>query len=109
LLALAEKDAQRIGREKMAWSTPLGTLIRACIAMRRGDPQAAARMFEQAARGFEAADMLLHAAATRRRLGTLIGGDAGTTMVIAADAWMAAQRIQSPERMTAMLAPGPTA
>jgi hypothetical protein len=109
LLALAEKDAQRIAREKMAWSTPLGALIRACIAIRRGDQQAAERLFEQAARGFEAADMLLHAAATRRRLGTLLGGDAGTKMVIAADAWMAAQKIQSPERMTAMLAPGLTA
>jgi eukaryotic-like serine/threonine-protein kinase len=106
LFAVAEKDAQRIAGEKMPWSRPLGKLIRACIAARRGDTDAAAALFEQTAREFEAADMLLHAHATRRRLGTMVKGDAGRTMVVAADAWMTAQKIQSPERMTAMLAPG---
>jgi serine/threonine protein kinase len=105
LFGLAEKDAQRIAREKMAWSAPLGLLIRACIAARRGDQHAAVRLFEETARGFDAADMLLHAAATRRRLGTLLSGDQGTSLIAAADAWMTDQKIQNPERMTAMLAP----
>jgi serine/threonine protein kinase len=106
LLGLAEQDARRIAREKMAWSTPLAGLIRACVAARRGDQETAGKLFDQAARGFDAADLLLHAAATRRRHGELIGGDPGKRMVEAADAWMMGQQIKSPERMTAMLAPG---
>ena len=106
LLDLAEKDARRIVGEKLAWSTPLAILIRACVAARRGDHETAAKHFDHAARGFDAAQLLLHAAATRRRLGPLVGGDRGRGMVEAADAWMMEQKIKSPERMTAMLAPG---
>jgi hypothetical protein len=42
----------------------------------------------------------------RRRRGEWIGGDEGRSVIGAADAWMAAQGIRSPARMTAMLAPG---
>lgn len=73
---------------------------------RAGDRDRAIHMFEHAARGFEEADMLLHAAAARRRHGTLLGSAHGASMVAAAGAWMATQAIKSPERMTAMLAPG---
>jgi len=106
LLAVAEKDARRIMREKMAWSRPLAGLIRACIAARRGDTTTAAELFEQTARELDAVDLRLHAAAARRRRGELVGGERGTTLVADADAWMASQKIRSPERMTAMLAPG---
>ncbi|MBA3393341.1 MAG: AAA family ATPase [Deltaproteobacteria bacterium] len=106
LLRLAEQDARRIVREKMAWSTPLAGLIRACIAARRGNSEIATKLFEQAAREFDAVDLLLHAAAARRRLGALVGGERGSTLIAAADGWMAGQQITSPERMTAMLAPG---
>jgi len=105
VLRLAERDARRILAEKMAWSHPLAILIRACVAARRGDPESAVELFEQAARGFEAADLLLHAAAARRRLGQLIGGDAGRALVDAADAWMSEEKIKNPARMTTMLAP----
>jgi hypothetical protein len=105
LLALAEADAQRIAREKMQWSTPLADLIKALLAAQRGHRDSAFRLFEQAAAGFDGARMLLHAAATRRRLGTLLGSDQGAKLVTAADEWMATQAIKNPERMTAMLAP----
>jgi hypothetical protein len=50
--------------------------------------------------------MGLYAAAARRCLGLMVGGDEGRDLVAVADAWMAAQTIRNPERMTAMLAPG---
>jgi hypothetical protein len=50
--------------------------------------------------------MRLYAAAARRRLGRLIGGDAGKALLVEADTWMASQGIKNPARMTAMLAPG---
>ena len=55
---------------------------------------------------FEAVDMGLFAAAARRRLGTLLGGDAGRALIAQADAWMAAQEVRNPARMAAGLAPG---
>ena len=106
LLGLAEKDARRIAGEKLAWSNPLAVLIRACVAARRGDQETARTLFDQGARGFDAVDLRLHAAVTRRRLGKLIGGDQGKAMVDAADAWMMEQQIKNAERMSAMLAPG---
>jgi hypothetical protein len=106
LLHLADKDARRIAGEKMAWSHPLAVLIRACVAAGRGDHAIAGELFAQAARGFDDADLLLHAAATRRRLGELLGGAKGAALVEEADAWMTGQKIKSPPRMTAMLAPG---
>ncbi len=99
---VADKDARRILGEKFAWSRPLAIQIRACVAARRGDRAAAAALFDEAARGFANADMLLHAAAARRRRGELTGTPA---LIDAADAWMATQKIRNPARMTAMLAP----
>jgi hypothetical protein len=50
--------------------------------------------------------MRLNAAAARRRLGILIGGDRGRALATEADACMASEQIRNPCRMTAMLAPG---
>ena len=45
----------------------------------------------------------LYEAAMSRRLGVWTGGAEGRAQVAAADAWMTAQGIAEPERMTAML------
>jgi len=50
--------------------------------------------------------MALYAAAARRRLGTLLGGDAGLALREAADRWMASEKIRAPARFTAIFAPG---
>ena len=50
--------------------------------------------------------MPLYAAVARRRLGALLGGDAGRDLVAQADSWMAGQGIVNPSRMTALFAPG---
>ncbi len=63
-------------------------------------------LLERAEAGFEAADMALHAACARRRLGQVIGGDEGRTLIAAANEWMRGQEIKNPERMAAMIAPG---
>jgi hypothetical protein len=106
LLASAESDAARIAKEKMPWSDPLASLLRAAVASARGEREGAAERLREAARGFDAAGMQLYAAASRRRLGGMIGGDEGRAMASEAEAWMQRQRIASPERMTGMLAPG---
>ena len=62
-------------------------------------------LFEAAAEGFDRHGMAMHAAAARRRLGMLLGGDAGDALVAAADAQMTAQGVVDPVRFTAMFAP----
>ena len=103
LLATVEKSAAGIRGNKRPWSDPLAALLEAGVANVRGDAGACRQRLSAAIEGFEAADMALYAAAARRRLGETTGK---TRLVDAADAWMKAQRIVNPSRMTAVLAPG---
>jgi eukaryotic-like serine/threonine-protein kinase len=105
-LARVEADVRRIRKEKMAWGEPVADLALAGVAALRGDLAAAAGRCAAAARAFDAADMALHAAVARRRQGLLVGGDEGGALIVAAEAWMRGQKISSPARWTAMLAPG---
>jgi hypothetical protein len=50
--------------------------------------------------------MHLHAAASRRRLGELLGAAPGQALVTEADQWMREQTIRDPARMTSVYAPG---
>jgi len=106
LLKTATRLARRIEKEKMLWSTPFVSLIRAGVANIRGDADKSAALLGTALEGLEIVDMGLYAAAARRRLGQTLGGDRGQAMIGEADAWMQKQTIKNPERLTQMLAPG---
>jgi hypothetical protein len=103
----AEEHARTIEREKTRWGDPLALLLRASAAASRGETEQAVVWLGSAESGLQAAEMALHAAVARRRRGELLGGETGRALVDSADAWMAGQSIRNPERMTAMLAPGP--
>jgi serine/threonine protein kinase/tetratricopeptide (TPR) repeat protein len=104
-VSAAERDAKQIEREEMPWSDPLAKLIRAGVASLRGEGEAAAAWLARAIPELEAADMALYAAAVRRRLGEMIGGEQGTALAAQADTWMTGQKIVNPDRMTRMLIP----
>jgi hypothetical protein len=104
-LRSAAADARRLSRERAPWAQALGRLVEAGVARGKGDTAGAARLLEGAAARLDAVAMRLYAAAARRRLGQLRGA-AGTGLVGEAEAWMRGQRIASPARMTALLAPG---
>jgi eukaryotic-like serine/threonine-protein kinase len=106
LLAEAERSARRIAREHMRWGSPLAKLVRAGAAAQSGDGDAARAALADAAGGFDAADMALHAAVARRCEGRLRGGAAGAADVARADAWLASAGVKNPERMVSLLAPG---
>jgi serine/threonine protein kinase/KaiC/GvpD/RAD55 family RecA-like ATPase len=106
LLRVAEKDATRIEREQMPWATAIGQLVEAGVAAVRGQQEAAADALRRAITTLESAEMGMHAAAARMRLGGLIGGDEGRTLLDAARTWMEQQGIANPQQMTAMLVPG---
>jgi eukaryotic-like serine/threonine-protein kinase len=106
LLQMAERDARTIEDTRMAWATPLATLLRAGVASRRGDLERAAGLLAEAVAGCDTQGMALFAAASRRQLGTLIGGAKGGDLVREGEAWMTEQTIRNPARMSAMLVPG---
>ena len=103
--AAAERDARRLDREGMAWSKALAYPIRAGVAAARGDTSRAASLFAEAVTQLEAVDMNLYAAASRRRLGEILGGDEGRAQMERADSWMRQQGIQNPARMADVFAP----
>jgi serine/threonine protein kinase len=106
LLRRAASDAKAIAREKMEWSRPVAELIHAACAHARGDKPRAVSLLRRALEGFEKADMALHAAATRTRLGALVAGDEGVAFTAAAAKWMGDEGVVAPARMAAMMAPG---
>jgi len=93
---IAEDMARRIARAGAPWAAPLAPLIRAQIALLTGRP-GAAELLEHAAGGLDAAAMKMYAAAARRRLAEIRGGETGD--------WMLSQKVKCPERVTRMLAP----
>jgi hypothetical protein len=104
--ASARRDARRLEREKTPWSCALAGLARAGLSNAQGRPEVAR---EQLARVLPSLDTLrvgLHAAAARRQLGLLLGGEAGRDLARQAGDWMTAQGIRNPARMAATLLPG---
>ena len=105
-LRLAEKMARKIEKVNMSWSKPFATLVRATIAHQRAETAKATALLSEAVQGFERAEMRLHAAAARRRLGERLRDERGRQLITEADAWMTEQKIKNPEALTRMIAPG---
>jgi serine/threonine protein kinase/tetratricopeptide (TPR) repeat protein len=105
-LRMAERLAQQIAKERVAWASPFVTVIRAAIAWQRGESSNATRLLSEAVKGFDLSDLGLYAAASRRRLGETIAGDRGRELIAEADAWMAHQNIQNPMKITRTMTPG---
>jgi serine/threonine protein kinase len=104
-LQIASRLADQLAKEQMGWSNPMAAIIRAAIAKRRGEDAQAAALITQAIAGFEAADMALYAAAARRRLGELVGGDRGQELTVQADESMRKQQIKNPVAFANLLMP----
>ena len=102
----AEADARKLERKNLCWAKAHAQFLRAGVAAGRGDLSRAVALLAAASLGFDATDMHLHAAVTRRRLGQLLGGDEGRDLVQKANSWMTDQTIRNLTRMTAMYAPG---
>jgi len=106
LLRQAAADAKKIRRQRMLWSEPMARLIEAGCAATLERLDVARDDLTVAVQGFDDADMALEAAAARRRLGELVGGDEGRALLAQSDEYMHQQGIRCPERMMAVVAPG---
>jgi len=105
-LKIAEASAKAIARENMSWSNPLAALIHAALAYQHNDIAKSIALTRDALDGLEKADMALYAAAARRRLGKLIGGDEGDELMNQADEWLSRQQVKNPPAVTKLMAPG---
>jgi hypothetical protein len=103
LLAVARRASRQLERESMPSPSAYARLIRGAITAICGDTARAVTIFNEAVVCFEAVDMRLCAAATRRRLGELQDGPSGQEEVDRATSWMANEKIKNPDRMAAMI------
>jgi hypothetical protein len=103
-LRSAAKSARALQRSGYPWAESLGQLIAGCVAFALGRKEEASGLFARAALGFEASDMLVHAAVAQRRRGENLSGEIGASMVAEADAKLS-ERVRKPERFLSLLAP----
>jgi len=106
LLKTAERDARQLESEKLPWATAFASLLRAATAVRRGDSKGAVSLLTKAEDQLQALDMRLWAAAAHRRLGALLDGEKGMSLMKEADEAMFARSIRNPGRMAGLLIPG---
>lgn len=110
----AQLDTERLRRQVRSTALQLDTrstrgfahVLEAACAIDAGEYEAAARELALAASKFEELSMSMLAAAARRRLGELSGGQPGRDLVAAADQVMRAQAVENPDAMTELLCPG---
>lgn len=102
LWAEAEKFAQRLMAESAEWGKPAGTSVLAAVAAGRGHEDEAIGHLELAARGFEAEDMLVHAAAARRERALLQSDERARAE---AEAVMKDNTVVDPEKFSRVFVP----
>jgi hypothetical protein len=102
----AEQLAFAMEKRGPAYAVALGQMIRAGVAARRGQPEAAADLLAQAENGFAAASMRMHVSVARWRRGQLLGGDPGKTLLDGARAELWSQTVARPEAMVDLFGPG---
>ncbi|MDI1482738.1 serine/threonine-protein kinase [Polyangium sp. y55x31] len=102
----AERIASRLEHEIRADAAPSAALLRAAAARLHGREDEALAQLDVAIRGFDEAEMALHAACARRRKGELSGGDSGRALVAVADTVMEQRGVRRPDRWAAIFAPG---
>ncbi|HEX5658851.1 MAG TPA: hypothetical protein VFX59_16770, partial [Polyangiales bacterium] len=110
----AERELhQRVGHElsqmeheRVPWADAIALAQRGELRLQQGDRSAALACFELAEDRLRRARMDAYAAATRRRVGLLTGGDEGAALVRAADAWFVEHGAAAPDCVSAILLGG---
>jgi serine/threonine protein kinase len=105
LLAQVVLAADRVERERAPWGLAFAKMLRAGIAGVRNETDRAIALYDEAARAADETEMAFVAAVARRSRGLVMGGDAGRTLVLEAEAWMTRVAVRSPARLAATVAP----
>ena len=101
----AEQQASRLAKIESPWGEALSHMLRAGLCAGRRQTADAIVLLEGAEAALRQQDLRLLAAAVRRRRGEL-EGDKGYALIATADAFMRAEGIIRPDRMSGMILPG---
>ena len=104
LISSAERDADRAAARGTGYGRGMTELVRAGAQAARG--RDARPALGAAIAALDGAAMALHAAAARRRLGEIVGGDEGAALIASCDGYLGEQKVTNPRRLVAMLTPG---
>ncbi|MEO8551905.1 MAG: hypothetical protein ABI678_18140, partial [Kofleriaceae bacterium] len=104
-LRVAEQYTAKLAKEGLAWTDAIAGLRRAGVRAARDDKGGAIAEYRGALAACDAAELGLHAAAARVRLGELVGGDEGAALVETGLVALRAQDVKKPEAMVALFAP----
>ena len=104
--AIAAADARALRRTRAPYAAGWAALLEAGIAQHDGQLERAASLLRAAIGILDANQIGLYAAAARRRLGALLGGDEGAQLITIGDGVFHAQGAKNVAAMTEMLAPG---
>ena len=102
----ARKGQRGLERMRMPWTDVLAALLGAAIANASGNGLRAQRDLRRVIALAGRADMSLHGAAARHRLGLLLDGEEGAGPRKDAEEAMRARGVRVPERYAQMLLPG---
>jgi eukaryotic-like serine/threonine-protein kinase len=105
-LGEAVRAQRELAKEAMPWTSVLASLLAAAVAKAAGDVAAAERALRESIERAKATGMALHGAVARHQLGSLVGGEAGSAIVLEAAEAMKTLGVRVPERYAAMLLPG---
>ena len=106
LLGHAQRLARSLAKDPFPTAKPFAGLLRAGIDHLRGRTDATEGQLRRAAEQFDALDMKVYAAASRRRLGRVLGGDRGSLMCERAEAVMRSVGGKNFDAFTRIWAPG---
>jgi hypothetical protein len=106
LVKLAMGCARKLEKEGAPLADAYAVVLRASASAVRGRMDEAKRGLEAALKACESARAKLQAAAVRRCLGKLVGGDEGRRLSESAEAWMGEEGIKRPARIAPLFCPG---
>jgi eukaryotic-like serine/threonine-protein kinase len=105
-LQIAVSCATALEKIGSPYTRVLAAQLRGAWAIRRGAREVAIEALRAAIASSEVAEMALHNAVARLRLGTLVGGSEGRGMAEAAETWMRDNGVADPRALCNMFSPG---
>ena len=105
-LAVARKDAATLAKSSLKQAQAWGLGIEAGLALAINLKATAIAKLRAALTTYDEVGYAMYAAAARRRLGELIGGEEGRTLCEQGNAVMRAQGVVNPDAICEMLVPG---
>jgi hypothetical protein len=105
-LAVAQKDAATLAASSLKQARAWGLAVEAGLALASRERTVAVAKLGEALATYEEVGYAMYAAASRRRLGELLGRDEGAELIAQANAALRAQGVVNADAICEMLVPG---